>query len=347
MGGKAFLNVLQGVAFPRMKTATYHALKAKRTEDLKQFFRLVGVPREAPEKDSHGDLDFVVCDPIKDSPNPEDLRTLLGATCYLAAGPVINFAIPLDPSQSAGDFYQMDMTRCVDEKEWERFLYFQSYGDLGMILGLLARANGLSLGLHGLKVPKSDENNIDPYLLSDSLPEIFRFLGLDINAWEKGFSSLHAIFQWTASSRWFNAYLIRESSRRQHRRIDRKMYQQFLEWVEEQRAVAGHSTITSASDSLIGPADAVEAAKEFFGKKEEYETLIERDRRRKKRKGDFNGHLVMEWTGLHGRDVKLLMDEVRKVLDTEALETLSKEEIQSLVLEIQERMAVLGATEPT
>lgn len=31
-------------------------------------------------------------------------------------------------------------------------MFFHSYGDLGMILGLIARNNGLKLGVHGLKV---------------------------------------------------------------------------------------------------------------------------------------------------------------------------------------------------
>lgn len=34
-------------------------------------------------------------------------------------------------------------------------MFFHSYGDLGMILGLIARNNGLKMGVHGLYVRRS------------------------------------------------------------------------------------------------------------------------------------------------------------------------------------------------
>jgi len=40
---------------------------------------------------------------------------------------------------------------CSDQAEWERVVFFHAYGDLGMILGLIARNNGLTLGTGGLK----------------------------------------------------------------------------------------------------------------------------------------------------------------------------------------------------
>jgi hypothetical protein len=41
---------------------------------------------------------------------------------------------------------------CTDKEEWTRVIFFNSYGDLGMILGLIARNVGLQLGIKGLKV---------------------------------------------------------------------------------------------------------------------------------------------------------------------------------------------------
>jgi len=156
MGGKAFLEILPGSTFPRMDNATYLALKSLQTERLKQYFQMIAVPRAAPEKETHGDLDFVVSQPINGRPTPEQLKGLLGATSYIGGGPAVNFAVPLSPPSSGENqeqgFYQIDITYCCDEAELKRIIFFQSYGDLGMILGLLARAIGLSLGLHGLKV---------------------------------------------------------------------------------------------------------------------------------------------------------------------------------------------------
>ena len=49
-------------------------------------------------------------------------------------------------------FVQVDVHVCADQGEWDRIMFFHSYGDLGMILGLIAKNNGLKLGTHGLKV---------------------------------------------------------------------------------------------------------------------------------------------------------------------------------------------------
>lgn len=51
-----------------------------------------------------------------------------------------------------GAFLQVDIHACADIDEFERIVYFHSYGDLGMIQGLVARNVGLVLGVNGLKV---------------------------------------------------------------------------------------------------------------------------------------------------------------------------------------------------
>jgi hypothetical protein len=47
---------------------------------------------------------------------------------------------------------QVDVNVCTDRAEWERVVFFHGYGDLGMILGLIAKNAGLALGEKGLKV---------------------------------------------------------------------------------------------------------------------------------------------------------------------------------------------------
>lgn len=49
-------------------------------------------------------------------------------------------------------YYQVDVHVCMDKDEWDRIMFYNSYGDLCMILGLIARNAGLSLGQKGLKV---------------------------------------------------------------------------------------------------------------------------------------------------------------------------------------------------
>ncbi|KAF8579830.1 hypothetical protein K439DRAFT_1637603 [Ramaria rubella] len=327
MGGRAFLEILQGATFPRMESQTYYTLKARHLEQLRQLYRLVGVPREAPEKTSHGDLDYVVCAPrVANSTLVEDIKNVLGAVSCIKDGLIFNFAIPLEGADRS-TFYQVDVNQCLDEDEWERVIFFRSYGDLGMIIGLLARANGLSLGLHGLKIPHVPEYNIPPFMLSTVFPRIFEFFGLDLAVWKAGFPSLESTFEWAATSRLFNPHFIKESPRRAHRREDREMYQRFLVWVSNRRRVDSDKTrVQLRSD------DVVAEAKVFFSKRKEYDSLVQAERRRREAKDKFNGNLVMEWTGLHGKSVKVLMDAVREDLDEEMIHRMTHEEIKAMVL---------------
>lgn len=53
---------------------------------------------------------------------------------------------------NSGPLSQVDVHVCRDREEWSRVGFFRSYGDMGMMLGLIARNIGLRLGETGLKV---------------------------------------------------------------------------------------------------------------------------------------------------------------------------------------------------
>ncbi len=63
MGGSAFSASLPAVAFPRIPPTVYAALKARLFPKLLELYTYVGVPTEAPDKNDHGDLDFLVAIP--------------------------------------------------------------------------------------------------------------------------------------------------------------------------------------------------------------------------------------------------------------------------------------------
>jgi hypothetical protein len=47
--------------------------------------------------------------------------------------------------------YQVDVKVCADRAEWEKIVFFHGYGDLGMILGLIAKNAGIVLSEQGLR----------------------------------------------------------------------------------------------------------------------------------------------------------------------------------------------------
>ena len=115
-------------------------------------------PKEAPEKIDHGDVDFLVCDPLCDDAILKVQAELGAQYANIVRNHTSNFAIRQENAladsddSTGGNFYQIDVHECSDLSELERVAFFHSYGDLGMILGMMAHPYGFSLGTKGLKV---------------------------------------------------------------------------------------------------------------------------------------------------------------------------------------------------
>jgi len=179
MGGNAFSERLPTAAFPRMSSAFYNSLKARIVPRLEALYHLVAVPPEAPGKLDYGDLDIVVCQPknIKEGvPLSEcvtfaEIEDALGSvhSIPLPGDRTSNFAIPIQQDEiqhfvldqkavsegglDLGQLYiQIDLHFSEDVESWGSRILFQSYGELGMILGMLARTVGLTWTVGGLKV---------------------------------------------------------------------------------------------------------------------------------------------------------------------------------------------------
>ena len=170
MGGKAFLSLLPNATFPRLSPAVYASVKSSLLPRLTPLFQYVGVPREAPEKQDHGDVDFIVaCPHTPAASGHEEIKRALEASASIPSsqpdgGGTHNFALRLTdivPPQPAEDaepvetseiYVQVDVNIRKDAQDWENVMFFHAYGDLGMLIGRLAANVGLHLGELGLKV---------------------------------------------------------------------------------------------------------------------------------------------------------------------------------------------------
>jgi hypothetical protein len=160
MGGRALLGLLPNANFPRMAPSLYQHLKRTLQPRVEAMYELVVVPEEAPEKADHGDLDFLVCSP-REGLTHEEVKMAIGAIASISMeGPrTSHFAVPIHVH--AGEYFtqanqdamvQVDIHVCEDRAELERIRFYHSYGDLGMIVGVIARGVGFHLGTAGLKV---------------------------------------------------------------------------------------------------------------------------------------------------------------------------------------------------
>lgn len=150
MPGQLFATKLGQDAFPLRSSKEYIEINADIGGKLKALHRYAGVPAPAPEKPMHGDIDFAVCDPIG-TVSPAQIQRILGPGVQVEVeegSRIAHYAVPVPD----GKFIQVNVETCDNKPEFDGIMFFRSYGDLGMILGLLARAHGLSLGSKGLKV---------------------------------------------------------------------------------------------------------------------------------------------------------------------------------------------------
>ncbi len=159
MGGNAF-NLLHSEAkFPRMKPEVYEHLKSKFHGALQGLYANVATPREAPGTHDHGDVDFIVHGP-RTGLLHEDVERALGSKWSAQAKGdhgTGNFAIPTSSfkylvNAAEDEYYQVEVHVCPHEDDFHEVVFFHAYGDLGMILGLMARSVGLAISSHGLKV---------------------------------------------------------------------------------------------------------------------------------------------------------------------------------------------------
>lgn len=246
---------------------------------------------------------------------------------------------------------QVDVNVCESKAEWDRRLLFNSYGDLGMIMGLIVKNAGLNLSSKGLKVNSiltrfSDTSYLHgiiqypdppnpPLILSESFHDIFAFFGWSMDEWESGFETILAAYRWAANSKFmeFSHFKLKGTKKKG---LDRKIYSGFIEWASSQDNARSHCEI----------GDAREAAVDFFNKRTE---LNQRKifQQNQYTKSVFSGTNVRDWTDLGGYwlGVKKIMDGVRERLGGD--ESISKfvaekgeEELKSIVLEVQIELGV-------
>ena len=176
MGGKAFSKELPPDSFPRLPPQLYNALKDRLRALLLTIYAIVGVPPEAPAKKDHGDIDFVVAKPVGgvEEVDPALVSRILGAvkSVELSGNRTSNYALEMNqddmlllsqsnpfPLQFEKAYVQVDIRVCLDDEEVERLMVLHGYGDLGIMIGAIARSRGLSLSTKGLKVFSSAHAN--------------------------------------------------------------------------------------------------------------------------------------------------------------------------------------------
>ncbi|KAG6872417.1 hypothetical protein C0995_009931 [Termitomyces sp. Mi166 len=380
MGGRAFFAILGPGSFPRIPLPIYNALKNRLLPRLQTLYQRAIVPREAPGKLTFGDLDILVTGPRTSSLSSGQtnlphiiVQDVIGSRHCLrhcAGNSTVNFAVPIQPGewetfglgkeeeeirQAAGGhiYYQVDVNTCVDEAEHERIAFLHGYGDLGVMMSVVARNAdpALVLGEKGLRLSFPPQPHFE---LSQSFDDITKFMGWSMDAWKAGFRTNHEAFEWVGSSHFFNPQGFRTHGKGITKvRAQRTMHTEFVQWAAEKAAAAPPETQHEAHMTTIEERQLAfrEYALAYFKKKQEFDMMVHKQSERARLKEVFNGSTVRHWTNL-GEDwktLKLVMDTVREELGGDVgvlklYDESGESGVKRFVLEVQKQLSLRSTT---
>ena len=150
-----------------------------------------------------------------------------------------------------------------------------------------------------------------PYIrLTNSQLETFEFFGLDHDVHERGFTTAQEVFDWVATSRFFNPHRLFPAMKSLKFKGERKMHNEFLDYL-------GSLIASEGSKKRFDVHAIQDEALALFGKRKEFDDTVREKYLFREAKKVFSGSLIKEWTGLSfWGDVKTVTDAMRvRVLD--------------------------------
>lgn len=155
MVGKAYHLNLEDNVFSPIPTSVYTLLKESFSNCLGALYQSVGAPIIAPWIKELCSVYLIVTQPVSGKFDDArlKLKDSLGAQhckVFAPGSPMTILAVPIPGVPDK--FHKVVVHECQDETEFCCAQFYLSFGDLGMIMSLMARTHGFVLGLKGLKV---------------------------------------------------------------------------------------------------------------------------------------------------------------------------------------------------
>lgn len=264
-------------------------------------------------KQTFGDMDVLVSEKFC---NGAEAADILGAVEEVKNGKVTSLGLPY-----ANGMFQLDLIHCPAEELEFSFVYF-GYNDLGNLMGRIAHKMGFKYGHDGLwyviRDPENPTSVVKEVLVSRDLEKVFAFMGYDYEEWQYGhsygFYALEDVFKYAADNPWFNKDIYLLQNRNHIARMrDRKRasYTEFLKWCEKPEVKNqwkwDNSKKKTVQSMFLQKAFGVWPAFEDRYKRAMGNYQIHKIARKK-----FNGQLVMELTGLQGKELGAFIQEFKK-----------------------------------
>ncbi len=224
---------------------------------------------------------------------------------------------------------QVDVIRVKDEAS-----LFYSYGDIGMILGMMCKSVGLLLNDRSLYIRSKAPHSDHKHLLSTEIDQTLEFLGLKMHIWQQGFASEQSVFEWIASSRFFNGGMFtRQLKGGTNKRVEvRPMFRDFLSYCHTNQ---GNCT------APVDHAKVFDEAMEFFGRANQYQQFLSQQFLAQQLHDKFNGDMVMQLTGLKGKELGMLMKEFRSKYNDDDIQRMHDSDVREKINDVLYRLSTI------
>ena len=252
------------------------------------------------DKADFGDLDVIVCNNLLDKYSFATIKEALGSKDY-----------NLNSNTWSFDYkdFQVDFV-FMDPEHYESSISYYSKGDLGNLLGRLFHKFGLKFGHKGLSyIIRHGNYPFAEIILTKDIKKALQFLGLDWMQYHNGFATANELYNYVASSKYFNPDIFLFDNQNHHNKVrDRKrpMYCNFLKWCAEQDNLTHFEFPENKEDWFLKIESYFPG---FLAQLDHYKRQIDRVEHFKTL---YNGALVSELTGLVGKDLGQFMAYVRE-----------------------------------
>jgi len=305
MGGKA-LNKF-GIKTERKTTEEFLRLQSEMLEILSTMFKTKLATIEFyRKKETHGDCDILA---LNDG-TLGDIKTILSDRFGIINN---NSGIYSYEYQK----FQFDFI-CVPTRNWETSKEFFDYDPTGNLMGKIAHKFGCKYGFEGLVYPfRNFSGRLSTNItISRDSNKIFNFLGLDYNRYSHGFDTLEEIFDFITNSKYFNSSDFQFENLTgidRKRNQKRDTFKKFLAYI--------NSKDYKNSFQFGKKSDYIDIIDTYFPEanlKGTLESLKIEDLANKSLSEKFNGDIVMELTGLKGKELGKFLNNFKYHIEKES-----------------------------
>lgn len=237
-------------------------------------------------------------------------------------------------SENDTEGFQIDLIQMPPEFVKTSIAYY-SYNDLGNFIGRIAHKMGTKFGHEGLLYLYRDGNYLFRTLtISQDNDAILQCLGYDARRYNQGFETLNDIFEFAASSHFFNKDLfLLENRNHKARTRDRKRanYNAFLIFAE-QNDLPQYDYTSYEDKSLWLP----HLFKHFPRFQQEFEQTTKDFEAHQNFKKHFNGKLLGPALGLQGKELGAFMGDFKQHLGDDIFELVGQNNSEQIILRAQE-----------